>query len=403
MADTNEQGLGTMVHQELWGRSTEMTEQPAPVNPLCTVIPVNQNSRTLRLQRRNRRQPSKLEKLHEELKNYESIRKWFRQLKKKAAAMENGEIPRETLKAAIFGLNRYRQYLHEQYPTQGYINPDNIIADLRCYMKAEGSLMKHNDLLDEYWEQAPTKSTAHLDFSMIKSFYKANSYALTTTAPKRGTVREGKFELTSEHIRRICSIAPIEYSSWILANNYLAVRIGILASLKVKYFQTEHWTKDLPLYPVFIPLRLSGTFEYTTYIGNDAMQLCKVYFEMNDFKDEDCPWAYSTETTKNAMFKKYAYDAGVIDAPHGLWPNGVPKGLSPVTPHINRQRKQTIAERHKINSNWIDHMLGHIPKGTDAKHYSKPNQEDIYKANLEILPDLEIFGHHSNSPTRPTV
>jgi len=318
--------------------------------------------------------------------------------------MENGEIPRETLKAAVFGLNRYRMFLNEQYPAQGYINPDNIIADLRCYMKAEGSLMKHNDLLDEYWEQAPTKSTAYLDFSMIKSFYKANSYALTTTAPKRCTVREGKFELTSEHIRRICSIAPIEYSSWILADNYLAFRIGILNELTVRYFKTENWTKYQPLYPVFIPKRLTGTFDIdVTYIGNDAMQLCKIYFEQNNFGADDKPWAYNTEATKTAMFKKYAYQAGVIEAPYGLWPNGVPKGLSMVTPHIFRHRKQTIMGNHKISEKHKDYVLGHITRSMGGGKYEHPPQNEIYNDQLEILPDLKIFGHHSDSPTRPTV
>jgi len=357
-----------------------MTEQSAPVNPLCTVIPVNQNSKILQLKQRRRRQPNLLENLYKKMRQYETVNQWFIQLAKKT---EENKVPYATKKAAIYALDSYCKFTN--------MNPDQIISDLQEYMKKEASLKKHNRLIDKFWLNYPTKTTAHLYFTMIKSFYKANDYALTTSPPKRPTRREGTFDLTSNHIQQICGLAPIEHSSWILTNNYLALRIGALNQLTVKNFLTQNWDKNLPLYPVIVPKRLTGYYELTTYIGKDAMQLLKIYFEEYNYKNDAMPWAWSTETTKNSMLKRYAYEAGIINAPQGLEITGAPKGLCLIHTQIFRSRKQTIAERHRINSNWIDYMLGHIPKGTDAKHYSKPNDEDMYKCNLEILPDLKIF------------
>ena len=105
-------------------------------------------------------------------------------------------------------------------------------------------------------------------------------------------------------------------------------------------------------------------------------------------------------------FKHYAYKAGVIDAPDGVWKSGgsinTPKGLCPLRPHALRKRVQTILEK-KVPLNWVDHMLGHIPRGAQGKAYSRPSQDELYEAYLSCLPELEIYGHHVQSPILPSI
>lgn len=343
-----------------------------------------------------------MEDTYKQLIQYETVQRWFRQLKKRAATQNvNRKVPAATKRMMIESLRDYLSFLSKKEGK--LVTPDDIIKDLQHQLMLTGSFRKHNDLLDEFWESFSSSTTAKLRFAAVKSFYSRNDYKLTVSSPGVPTVREGKFNLTSDMIRAICDVAPINHSSWILANNYLAVRIGVIPELTVSNFLTHNWSKDQPLYPVFIPKRLTGYFDITSYIGYDAMMLLKHYFKINDFKESDRPWKFATTNYMNQQFKKYAYKAGVIDAPYGLWPNGSPKGLCPLHSHVFRSRKQTIMGNHKISEKHKDYALGHISRGVGARYYEAPSTEDIYNTHLQILPDLEIYGHHHQSPTQPNV
>jgi hypothetical protein len=62
---------------------------------------------------------------------------------------------------------------------------------------------------------------------------------------------------------------------------------------------------------------------------------------------------------------------------------------------------QTILEK-KAPLNWVDYLLGHIPRGAQGKAYSRPSQDELYEAYLSCLPELEIYGHHVQSPILPS-
>ena len=123
---------------------------------------------------------------------------------------------------------------------------------------------------------------------------------------------------------------------------------------------------------------------------------------MNKFKKQDHPWNYDTGCMRQ-KFKQYTYIAGVIDAPEGLNRFGVPKGLCPLRPHSLRKRLQTILEAAHVPLNWVDYMLGHVPRGAQGDAYSRPPDLDLRECYLKALPELEIYGHHQATPSSPTI
>ena len=318
------------------------------------------------------------------LENFESVQRWFTQLKKRACAMENGGMSKATKQFALMSLKFYTEYAH--------MNPDQIIEDAGAHINS------HYDLIDKFWADYPTKTTATIMFGYLKSFYHANRIPLTSKQPSLPTVRKFEKIPNNEEIRRICDVAPLQHASWILANSYMGLRIGAIPELSQADFNLN---EDKPLYPVRIRKNISGTFEYVTFIGHDAKTKLESYFEN---ANPEKPWNYKSVTLIQ-RFKHYAYKAGVIDAPDGVWKSGgsinTPKGLCPLRPHALRKRVQTILEK-KVPLNWVDHMLGHIPRGAQGKAYSRPSQDELYEAYLSCLPELEIYGHHVQSPILPS-
>jgi integrase len=332
--------------------------------------------------------------IKQDFSSFVSVQRWHRQLRKKSADIDT-DIPPDTLKHCNRAIRLYCKYTG--------LNPDEIISDVESELRRSGNMRKHNDMLDAFWDDYPSKTTAGILFSDIKSFYRHNGVPLTTKTPAIPKVRKHKFDLTTPMIRAICDKANSDHKSWILADNYMGMRIGGVTALTVEDFHTENWEKDRPIYPVFVGRHISGTFNHYTFIGHDAMITLRNYIAANHLQKCDNLWRMD-ESHMNDMFKKYAYEAGVISAPKGLWPNGIPKGLSLLHSHTLRKRLETVMERAKIEPNWRDQILGHIPKATaDAFNYSEPNLTDLYNAYLTALPELEVYAHHVDSPTPPNV
>jgi hypothetical protein len=341
---------------------------------------------------------------------YNSVQRWLRQLKKKATKYDsNAQIPADTLKSVKYALDRFTQYTG--------LNPDELIDEARCQNRTVGDTLAINDRIDSFWsdiQTAPdasnpkwiqtTATVAGLLFGMICAFYGCNmGTRLKIDQPGIPTVRTKELVPSSEIVRRHCDVAPIQHASWILVNNYLGLRIGGIPQLTVDDFHIENWTHNQPLYPVYISRRITGLpWELQLYIGYDAMTKLATYIQRNNLKGSDRVWKYSVNYLIR-MFKKYAYQAGIVDAPSGLDEFGAPKGLCPYHIHCLRKRRQTIQESVKTNGNWVDYMMQHIPKGADAANYSRPSDAELYQETLAALPQLEIYGHHDQSPTKPTV
>jgi len=287
-----------------------------------------------------------------ELTEYKTIQRWQRQLRKNATKFDpNAEIPYDTWRQCKAAITKFCKFTK--------MTPDEIIEDARNENRTVGDLLKHMDFLDKFWEQYPTKTTAGIYVSLLKGLYSANGTALEYKSAGIPKIKPKDMLLTSTQVRKICDCANLKHKSWILGNNYMGLRIGAFPLLTVANFLTDNWKEDDCLYPVFIPRAISGTFDYHTFIGNDAMQVLRTYFESEGFSLTDKPWNYNTNGMNNIL-KRCALDAEVITAPHGTHAGKVPRGNCKVHSHLFRKRIETTLERQKIDPNWIDALLGHI-------------------------------------------
>jgi len=241
--------------------------------------------------------------------NYNSIMAHFFQIRKRGNYRDNAHIPVTTKSYLIRAMTAYCKYLN--------MDPDEIISDVKKEMSAGRGVDKHNKYLDNFYLNCSQSTTRWNYFNYIKAFYRHNGVLLTTRRPPRQEMRKKIRSIKTDEVRKICTVAPIFHSSWMLVNSYLGIGVGRITKLKVKDFCTENWEENRDIYPVNISKTVSGTFGYTTFIGKDAKEFLARFFRSKKFKQEDKPWQRRPETL-NDRFKRYAYQAKLIDAPKGL-------------------------------------------------------------------------------------
>ena len=333
------------------------------------------------------------------LLGYATVKRWMLKLRKKAAAVENG-VPKATKELALAALDHYCSYWQ--------MTPDEIIRDAKKCLKEEGSTQKHDDMLDQFWAEYSSRrsaTTAGVYFKYIRSFYRANGVILTTEIPQIPQVRQKDLIPTTEQIRRMIDLAPPKHRSWMILLAYTGLRIGAIPEIKVKDLNPQEWHIDQPIYPLTVRQQVSGTYTYTIWYGWDAKQIIESWVKKRGIidKPEEYVWPYEKPDYLQQVFKRYAYRAGIIDAPNGLNMHGAPKGISSFRAHCLRKRLQTILERVGTPLNWVDYMLGHVPRGAQGDAYSRPTDLDLRECYLKALPELEIYGHHQATPSSPTI
>ena len=88
-------------------------------------------------------------------------------------------------------------------------------------------------------------------------------------------------------------------------------------------------------------------------------------FSEKRFKKEDKPWQCQPETL-NDYFKRYAYNAKLIDALKGFIASGAPGGLHDLILLSFRYRLISILEDYNVPSNWIALLTGTKRRNSDS-------------------------------------
>ena len=129
---------------------------------------------------------------------YDSVKRYLRHLKKKAASMENGSVPFDTLEHVKYSLRHYTAWTGK--------NPDELIAQATESIRRLGTTLEIDDQLDSFWEATPTKTTAAVFFSFLKSFYRFNGVRLTAATPGTPKVRKNLIHLNNFICDQLISI-----------------------------------------------------------------------------------------------------------------------------------------------------------------------------------------------------
>jgi hypothetical protein len=67
------------------------------------------------------------------------------------------------------------------------------------------------------------------------------------------------------------------------------------------------------------------------------------------------------------------------------------KKLQPFKIHNIRKRGQTTLEACHIPLNWVDRLLGHVPRGAQGQTYSLPAVEKLRAEYVKAMSELQIY------------
>ncbi|MGD0070897.1 MAG: hypothetical protein ABSB71_04990 [Candidatus Bathyarchaeia archaeon] len=315
-------------------------------------------------------------------KNYKSIGKWFKEVGKKGLGGKNIDEQKQSL---TYVISQYSQFVK--------MNPDEIIQDAENEkMRSGGAVKSHEDMLEKFLCSLKSQSSAHLYWSYIKGgFYGHNGIRLDIDRPKYKP-KHSYDQLTTEQLRKISDVATLRSRSWILVDSYIGLDVGQLRLLKVEDFHIEKWTETRKIYPVTIRKEVSGTFEYTTFIGLDAKTALEEYFKTIPHSQQDLVWNMIRQTFQSE-FDRERDRAGLgakIESNRMEQVNGMPKNFATITTKaIGKRLKDTLEESIPLpNWNIVDYLLGRIREGVKM---STPLPEEIENAYSQILPKLIVY------------
>ena len=285
--------------------------------------------------------------------NYRCVEKW---ISDRVIESNKGFLGKDYKNSLLYSLRRYCKYLQ--------MDPKTLIEN------AKKGLLSPDQDLKEFLTNIKTSPPY---YNAITSFYRTNGIFVDLPRPEYHRKYKPK-SITTEQLRKICNIADVENQSWILANSYMGLKTGEIGLLKVEDFHIKNWKTLKNIYPVKIRKEISGNYDYTTFIGVDAMQALKKYFDENTFRSQEIPWDYS-QVKLNKKFKNYAIKARIINSqtdPYSI----TPKSL------IIRLRK-TLRDSG-MRYDWIQYVLGAEYSG------NRPLDQEIEMAYLEAFPHLKV-------------
>lgn len=128
--------------------------------------------------------------------------------------------------------------------------------------------------------------------------------------------------------------------------------------------------------------------KYFSFVCEDAKETLKLLVEGRNLKPNDKVF----QTNYSGLRRK------VMDAAEkvGIFVNG--NGCQAFRLHTYRKRGQTILEKAHVPLNWVDRILGHVPRGAQGVTYSLPDVEEMREEYEVAVPKLSVYtreGGHS--------
>lgn len=310
---------------------------------------------------------------YDRLRGYPSVQKWLNEL---------GNGSQESIKNALYAIYRYEKSIKK--------NPDQLIDErskevlsknIKVRFRAEDSLKAFVN---------NTKGGATLG-SFIKSFYRANHLPLEVSIQRGPPKREIEKIPDNEQLFKLCTIAqgPLRPLLYLMIES--GARIGSVLQLKFGHIKEDYEADKIPCSVRFPSKITKGNIPYVAFVGRDTVNSLREFIKIRQRQGEqitnDSYLFVSknrkalSKTTTIVRIGRLAFRAGIISNS---------KGLKEFHPHVLRKRAQTILEGSSIPLNWVDYLLGHVPRGSSAGAYSRPTEEQLRDSYRVALPKLAI-------------
>ena len=264
-------------------------------------------------------------------------------------------------------------------------SPDELVQSRIEELKSSNQLVRATaeDRVLAYHKKL-SKETPGLAINMfrkIKSFYRANYVALQCRDPGYQIQREFEYIPTREEIRKMCEIVPLDTRVYLLTLAESCGRPGAVANLRWKDIKHEIATSLVPCQVWLAHKVRLARRKYFSFICADAVQLWKTYLE-----------TFAKLTDNTSMFKRYhTLHDNIMDAAVQIGIAEKNKKLQPFKIHNLRKRGQTILEACHIPLNWVDRLLGHVPRGASGQTYSLPPVEKLRAEYVKAMMELQIY------------
>jgi hypothetical protein len=245
------------------------------------------------------------------------------------------------------------------------LDPDQLIEN------ANAGLYSPDESLQNF---LGTKNNSTVPFTVIKAFYNFHKIPINTKVSwfKR---RSSISEISTDNVRKLCETADLANKSWILANSYMGLKLGRISLLTVKDFRMANWDNKQDIYPVAIRREVSLTYDYTTFIGADAKNVLKEYFDLKHLSQADKPWGYDNRCKFSDGFRKTAIKAGIYE-----------KGR--VASKSLELRLRNALVRSGMDYEWVCYLFGSYPY---RRAITKPLDNELMQAYEKAYPQLRVF------------
>jgi integrase len=290
--------------------------------------------------------------------------------------------------------------------------PDELRDERNKHLQSRNLLKKRTaeKMLERFYREYPRKSTGLFVWRCVKSFYQYQGLSLVgIKTPNQDDLRVRKRDLIpkSQDILRMCEIADLRDRCMILVSAETDMRPGSLVRLQYKHLRQDFESGVIPC-RVIIPL-YENEFEsrgVMTFLCQDAVDALKLYFKTRIDRGE-------TISDETYIFPRYVGTGGKrvaikggrvhigedgfeamirrIGTEAGLIPRDA-KGVREFRNYCFRKRAQTVLEGSSIPLNWVDLMLAHIPRGSSAKAYSRPSEEEMRESYSRAMEKLMVYG-----------
>jgi len=325
---------------------------------------------------------------YENLKRQPSVKRW----------LDNFGESESTRHNALYSLARFCEYSQK--------NPEQLIDDRIRESKSEDLRERHQteDLVKAFSKNI---KGGHTFASFVKSFFMANYLPLLVKIGKARSKREPSGYPDDSKLQALInttSSKDVRAIEQFLIES--GARIGSVLKLRYKNIKEDLESGKLPCKIVFPSAITKGSISYVGFIGEDAVNVLKDYLKWRSTDRErkdrhgkivvlkarpitDESYLFESRNDKplsrNSMIERiqnFAYQAGL---------NQTRTGLKQFHPHILRARAQTLIESCNVPLNWVDLMLGHIPRGAQGQAYSRPSVEDLRTEYAKAYPKLRVF------------
>ncbi len=314
-----------------------------------------------------------LKEEYAKLGKYESVRAWEDEI---------GGKSESTIQNARYSLYRYTLWSQK--------NPDELLS-LRESDLEKTRAKERFRAEDELRSFARKTKGGHTMASYLKSFYKANHYPLEIKLQKPPPARESEKIPTDEELLLLATIARQPLRTIIFFQIESGARIGSLLQLTYADIKEDYEADRVPCRINFPRKITKGKIPYIGFMGRDSINSLREFLKTRELGGEtilDSTVLFVSKTghplsktTTIGQVQLFAHKAGI---------NENIKGLKSFHPHMLRKRAQTILESRNIPLNWVDYLLGHIPRGASASAYSRPQDGQLRDAYSQAMGGLSV-------------